>query len=282
MPGKLYLVGTPIGNLGDMSPRAAETLETVDFIAAEDTRVSVKLLNYLGLHKPLVSYYEHNARISGPKIVERLLAGENCALVTDAGMPAISDPGEDLTRLCADAGLEIVAVPGPSAVVTALALSGLPTGRFTFEGFLSVTRKNRLAHLDELKTEKRTMVFYEAPHKLRTTLDDLRDAFGGERKLALCREMTKLHEEVLRMSLSEACAYYEANEPRGEYVLVVSGASEKAEEADEDSALTRAQQLVESGLSARDAVRQAAEECHVNRSALYRAFQQAKNESEED
>ena len=281
MPAKLYLVGTPIGNLGDLSPRAAETLETVDFIAAEDTRVSVKLLNYLGLHKPLVSYYEHNARVSGPKIVERLLAGENCALVTDAGMPAISDPGEDLTRLCAEAGVEVVAVPGPSAVISALALSGLPTGRFTFEGFLSVTRKNRLAHLDELKTEKRTMVFYEAPHKLRTTLDDLRSAFGDERRMALCREMTKLHEEVLRMTVAEACAYYEANEPRGEYVLVVSGAPEAAVEADADSALRRVKQLVEGGLSARDAVRQAAEECRVNRSALYRAYQQAKDEPEE-
>lgn len=281
MSGKLYLVGTPIGNLGDLSPRCAETLETVDFIAAEDTRVSVKLLNYLELHKPLVSYYEHNARVSGPKIVERLLAGESCALVTDAGMPAISDPGEDLTRLCAEAGIEIVAVPGPSAVVTALALSGLPTGRFTFEGFLSVTRKNRLAHLAELKNEKRTMVFYEAPHKLRTTLADLRDAFGEERRVALCREMTKLHEEVLRMTLGEACAYYEENEPRGEYVLVVCGAPEADEAADEDTALLRAQQLAESGLSARDAVRQAAEECRVNRSALYRAFQQAKAESEE-
>ena len=281
MPGKLYLTGTPIGNLGDLSPRCAETLEAVDFIAAEDTRVTMKLLNYLELHKPLVSYYEHNARVSGPRIVERLLGGESCALVTDAGMPAISDPGEDLVRLCAEAGVEVVSVPGPSAVITGLALSGLPTGRFTFEGFLAVNRKTRLAHLGSLKEEKRTMVFYEAPHKLRTTLDDLLGAFGAERRVALCRELTKLHEETLRMTLRDACAYYAENEPRGEYVLVVEGAPEDTAEPDGDAALRRAQELVESGLSARDAVRQAAEECRVNRSALYRAFQQAKAEAEE-
>ena len=281
MSGKLYLTGTPIGNLGDLSPRCAETLEAVDFIAAEDTRVTMKLLNYLELHKPLVSYYEHNARVSGPRIVERLLGGESCALVTDAGMPAISDPGEDLVRLCAEAGVEVVSVPGPSAVITGLALSGLPTGRFTFEGFLAVNRKTRLAHLGSLKEEKRTMVFYEAPHKLRTTLDDLLGAFGAERRVALCRELTKLHEETLRMTLRDACAYYAENEPRGEYVLVVEGAPEDTAEPDGDAALRRAQELVESGLSARDAVRQAAEECRVNRSALYRAFQQAKAEAEE-
>ena len=281
MSGTLYVVATPIGNLQDLTPRAAATFGSVDFIAAEDTRVTLKLLNYLELHKPLVSYYEHNARVSGPKIVERLLAGESCALVTDAGMPAISDPGEDLVRLCGEAGVEVVGVPGPSAVVTALALSGLPTGRFTFEGFLSVTRKNRLEHLASLKAEKRTMVFYEAPHKLRTTLDDLLAAFGGERRIALCREMTKLHEEVLRMTLAEACAFYSENEPRGEFVLVVAGAPETEDAPDGDAALRRAQELAEGGLSARDAVRQAAEECRVNRSALYRAFQQAKNETDE-
>lgn len=281
MPGKLYLTGTPIGNLGDLSPRCAETLEAVDFIAAEDTRVTMKLLNHLELRKPLVSYYEHNAKVSGPRIVERILAGESCAIVTDAGMPAISDPGADLVRLCAEAGIEIVGVPGPSAVVTALALSGLPTGRFTFEGFLAVNRKTRLAHLASLKDEKRTMVFYEAPHKLRSTLDDLRDAFGGERRMALCREMTKLHEETLRMTVEEARAYYAENEPRGEYVLVVEGAPERVEAPDAASALRQVQKLVEGGMSARDAVRQTAEEFHVNRSALYRDYQQAKAEGEE-
>jgi len=278
MSGKLYLVGTPIGNLGDISPRCAETLASVDFVAAEDTRVSRKLLSYLDIHKPLVSCYAHNERDSAQKIVERLLTGENCALVTDAGMPAISDPGEELVRLCASAGVEVVAVPGPSAVVTALALSGLPTGRFSFEGFLSVTRKTRLSHLNELKGEKRTMVFYEAPHKLKTTLRDLCDTFGEDRRAALCREMTKLHEEVLRMTLGEAAAYYEENEPRGEFVLVVAGAPEAAAAGDMGTALRRVEALAAGGLSVRDAVRQAAEECSVSRSVLYREYQQKRDE----
>ena len=278
MSGKLYLVGTPIGNLGDISRRCAETLEAVDFIAAEDTRVSRKLLNHLDLHKSLVSYYEHNKHESGPRIVERLLAGESCALVTDAGMPAISDPGEDLVRLCAEAGVEVAAVPGPSAAVTALALSGLPAARFTFEGFLSTVRKERQAHLASLREETRTMVFYEAPHKLAQTLGDLCAAFGEERPAAICREMTKLHEEVLRMTLGEARARYAAEEPRGEFVLVVAGAPE-AEAADKGKdALARALELADAGLSARDAVRRAAEEFSVSRSALYRAFQQGKAE----
>ena len=281
MSGKLYLVGTPIGNLGDISRRCAETLAEVDFIAAEDTRVSRKLLNHLDIHKSLVSYYEHNSRVSGKRIVERLLAGESCALVTDAGMPAISDPGEDLVRLCAEAGLEVAAVPGPSAAVTALALSGLPTGRFTFEGFLSVDRKERQKHLASLREEKRTMVFYEAPHKLSQTLGDLCETFGEERNAALCREMTKLHEEVIRCTLGEARARFREHEARGEFVLVVAGAPEQAAAADEEGALARARELAASGLSARDAVRQAAEETGVSRSALYRAFQQAKGEKEE-
>ena len=278
MSGKLYLVGTPIGNLGDISRRCAETLAAVDFIAAEDTRVSRKLLNHLDIHKSLVSYYAHNRHESGNAILERLLAGESCALVTDAGMPAISDPGEDLVRLCAQAGVEVIAVPGPSAAVTALALAGLPTGRFTFEGFLSTVRKERQAHLASLREERRTMVFYEAPHKLAQTLRDLCGTFGEDRPVALCREMTKLHEEVIRCTLGEAAAKYGEEEARGEFALVVAGAPEKAEEADEDGALRRAQALAAAGLSARDAVRQAAEEFSVGRSALYRAFQQAKQE----
>lgn len=276
MSGKLYLVGTPIGNLGDISPRCAETLAEVDFIAAEDTRVSRKLLNHLDIHKSLVSYYEHNSRESGRRIVDRLLAGESCALVTDAGMPAISDPGEDLVRLCAEAGVEVVAVPGPTAALTALALSGLPTGRFTFEGFLSVTRKVRLEHLASLRGERRTMIFYEAPHKLLQTLGDLCGVFGEERQVALCREMTKLHEEVIRCTLGEARARFTESEPRGEFVLVVAGAPEEEKADDGEGALARALELASSGLSARDAVRQASEEFHVSRSALYRAFQQAK------
>ncbi len=281
MSGKLYLVGTPIGNLGDISRRCAETLAAVDFIAAEDTRVSRKLLNHLDIHKSTVSYFEHNSRESGKRIVERLLAGESCALVTDAGMPAISDPGEDLVRLCAEAGVEVAAVPGPSAVVSALALSGLPTGRFTFEGFLSVTRRERKEHLASLRGEKRTMVFYEAPHKLAQTLEDLCAAFGEDRPVALCREMTKLHEEVIRCTLGEARARFGAGEARGEFVLVVGGTPEKNDAAEDESALARAQELASSGLSARDAVRQASEEFRVSRSALYRAFQQAKEETEQ-
>jgi 16S rRNA (cytidine1402-2'-O)-methyltransferase len=276
MSGKLYLVGTPIGNLGDISPRCAETLAEVDFIAAEDTRVSRKLLNHLDIHKSLVSYYEHNSRESGRRIVDRLLAGESCALVTDAGMPAISDPGEDLVRLCAEAGVEVLAVPGPTAALTALALSGLPTGRFTFEGFLSVTRKVRLEHLASLRGERRTMIFYEAPHKLLQTLGDLCGVFGEERQVALCREMTKLHEEVIRCTLGEARARFTESEPRGEFVLVVAGAPEEEKADDGEGALARALELAASGLSARDAVRQASEEYAVSRSALYRAFQQAR------
>lgn len=276
MSGKLYLVGTPIGNLGDISPRCAETLAEVDFIAAEDTRVSRKLLNHLDIHKSLVSYYEHNSRESGRRIVDRLLAGESCALVTDAGMPAISDPGEDLVRLCAEAGVEVVAVPGPTAALTALALSGLPTGRFTFEGFLSVTRKVRMEHLASLRGERRTMIFYEAPHKLLQTLGDLCGVFGEERQVALCREMTKLHEEVIRCTLGEARARFTESEPRGEFVLVVAGAPEEEKADDGEGALARALELASSGLSARDAVRQASEEFRVSRSALYRAFQQAR------
>ncbi len=281
MSGKLYLVGTPIGNLGDISPRCAETLAAVDFIAAEDTRVSRKLLNHLNIHKSMVSYYEHNSRESGKRILERLLAGESCALVTDAGMPAISDPGEDLVRLCAEAGVEVVGVPGPSAVVTALALSGLPTGRFTFEGFLPAARKERRERLASLREEKRTMVFYEAPHKLAQTLGDLCAAFGEDRPAALCREMTKLHEEVIRCTLGEAGARCAESEPRGEFVLVVGGAPAAEEEKNEAGALDRALELAASGLSARDAVRQAAEEFSVGRSALYRAFQQARQSADE-
>ena len=276
MSGKLYLVGTPIGNLGDISPRCAETLAEVDFIAAEDTRVSRKLLSHLDIHKSLVSYYEHNSRESGRRIVDRLLAGESCALVTDAGMSAISDPGEDLVRLCAEAGVEVLAVPGPTAALTALALSGLPTGRFTFEGFLSVTRKVRMEHLASLRGERRTMIFYEAPHKLLQTLGDLCGVFGEERQVALCREMTKLHEEVIRCTLGEARARFTESEPRGEFVLVVAGAPEEEKADDGEGALARALELAASGLSARDAVRQASEEYAVSRSALYRAFQQAR------
>lgn len=268
----LYLVPTPIGNLSDISDRCRETLQSVDFIAAEDTRVTLRLLNHMGIKKPLVSYYEHNKEVSGPKIVERLLAGESCALVTDAGSPAISDPGEDLVRLCAEAGVTVTAIPGPCAAITALSISALPTGRFTFEGFLSTAKKSRFAHLDSLRAEQRTMIFYEAPHKLTGTLADLRQVFGGTRRICLCRELTKLHEEALRMTLDEAVAYYESQAPRGEYVLIVEGAREAAEPAvTQDDAVARVQALITQGYSKKDAVRQVAAETGFPKNALYDA-----------
>ena len=225
MAGMLYLVPTPIGNLGDISERCRRTLEEADFIAAEDTRVSLKLLNYLGIKKSLVSYYEHNKAFKGNVILDRILAGETCALVSDAGSPAISDPGEDLVRLCAEHGITVTAIPGPCAVITALSISGLPTGRFCFEGFLSTAKKSRKEHLQSLIGETRTMIFYEAPHKLVSTLEDLAEAFGEDRKISLCRELTKLHEEVVRTTLGEAIAKYTENGPKGEFVLVVDGAA---------------------------------------------------------
>lgn len=273
MSGTLYLVPTPIGNLSDISDRCRETLANADFIAAEDTRVSLRLLNHLDIKKPLVSYYEHNKQTSGPRIVERLLGGESCAIVTDAGSPAISDPGEDLVRLCAEAGVTVTAIPGPCAAVTALSISGLPTGRFTFEGFLSTNKKSRFAHLDSLRTEQRTMIFYEAPHKLTATLTDLAQVFGETRRISLCRELTKLHEEVLRMTLGEAVQYYRTTEPRGEYVLVVEGAQETPQAAaTQDDAVARAQALIAQGYSKKDAVRQAAAETGFPRNALYDAI----------
>ena len=225
-PSTLYLVATPIGNLADLSERAIKVLSEVDFIAAEDTRNTGHLLSYLHIQKPLVSYHEHNKRERGENICDRLQAGESCALVTDAGTPAISDPGEDLVALCARRGITVTSIPGCCAGITALTLSGLPTGRFTFEGFLSVNRSDRKKHLDSLKNEPRTMIFHEAPHKLKATLADLRETFGDGRRISLCRELTKLNEEVLRLTLAEAAAYYEENAPRGEYVLVVEGAGE--------------------------------------------------------
>lgn len=272
MSGTLTLVPTPIGNLSDISPRCRQALAEADFIAAEDTRVTLRLLNHLELKKPLVSYYEHNKEFSGKKILERILAGENCAQVSDAGSPAISDPGEDLVRLCAEHGVTVTAIPGPCAAITALSISGLPTGRFTFEGFLSTTKKNRAAHLQSLLRETRTMIFYEAPHKLIATLQDLAAAFGGTRKISLCRELTKLHEQVLRMTLSEAIAYYAEQPPRGEYVLILQGAEEARDEGVTlEEALTRVRALTEQGFSRKDAVRQTASETGFPKNALYDA-----------
>ncbi|MEG1633664.1 MAG: 16S rRNA (cytidine(1402)-2'-O)-methyltransferase [Oscillospiraceae bacterium] len=269
MSGKLYLVGTPIGNLGDMSPRAVETLMSADFIAAEDTRVTVKLLNRFDIKKPMVSYYEHNKHASGDRILERILAGETCALVSDAGMPAVSDPGEDMVAICVEHGIEVLTVPGPCAAVAALALSGLPVGRFTFEGFLSTARKSRSFHLESLKNEPRAMIFYEAPHKLLKTLADLLAALG-DRDIAVCRELTKLYEQTLRMKLSEALAYFTENQPRGEFVLVVSGAPEQTEpETTEEDALLRVEKYRDEGRSLKEAARLAAADTGFSKNELY-------------
>ena len=269
----LYLVATPIGNLGDLSPRAAQVLGEADFIAAEDTRVSQKLLVHLGMRKPMVSYYEHNRRQRGEEILARIEAGETCALVTDAGTPAVSDPGEDLVALCAAHGVPCIPVPGACAAVCALAASGLPSGRWCFEGFLSVNKKARRAHLDALADETRTMIFYEAPHKLRATLRDLAQAFGETRRVSLSRELTKLHEETWRTTLGEAARHYEETAPRGEFVLIVEGS--QPEEAPDDldarmeAALAEVRARTEAGETLKDAVKAVSASRGVKKNALY-------------
>ena len=276
MAGMLYLVPTPIGNLGDVSDRAREILESADFIAAEDTRVTLKLLNHLGIKKSLVSYYEHNKAFKGDKIVDRILAGETCAQVSDAGSPAISDPGEDLVKQCVAAGIVVSAIPGPCAAITALSISGQSTGRFCFEGFLSTAKKSRREHLEAIKNEHRTMIFYEAPHKLANTLDDLLLTFGPDRPISLCRELTKLHEEVIRTTLQGAVDYYKENAPKGEFVLIVAGAPEEVPEtASTEDALQRVSQLVESGITRKDAIKQAAKELGLSKNAVYDAVLKA-------
>ncbi|MCL2391448.1 MAG: 16S rRNA (cytidine(1402)-2'-O)-methyltransferase [Oscillospiraceae bacterium] len=271
--GTLYIVATPIGNLGDLSPRAAKTLNDVDFIAAEDTRVTLKLLAHLDIKKQMVSYYTHNHRDSGEKILKRILSGENCALVTDAGTPAISDPGEELVRLCVGADIRMITIPGPCAAIAALAMSGLISGRFTFEGFLSTSRKSRFEHLSELKTEKRTMIFYEAPHKLLRTLADMLDVWG-ERQIAICRELTKIYEEVLRLTLSEAILHFNEHNPRGEFVLIIEGAAkDSAEEITVDDALSIAFQYIDTGLSVKDAAKNASEETGISKNIIYNLVQ---------
>lgn len=268
--GKLYLVGTPIGNLGDMTYRAVETLKQADFICAEDTRVTAKLLNYFDIKKPLVSYHEHNAKAAGRQVVDRILSGESCAIVTDAGMPCISDPGEDLVKLCYQNGIEVNVVPGPSAVVSALAASGLDTSRFTFEGFLSVTKKQRFSHLAQVKDCTSTMIFYEAPHKLIYTLKDMLEYFG-DRKISLCRELTKIHEEVFRTTLSEAVDYYTEHSPKGEFVLVIEGA--KAEDLLEaetiEQAFLQVKDLVSKGMRGADACKEIAKSTGFSKGELY-------------
>ena len=272
MPGMLYLVPTPIGNLGDISTRCRETLAQADFIAAEDTRVSLKLLNHLGIKKSLVSYYEHNKAQKGNVILDRILAGETCALVSDAGSPAISDPGEELVKQCAEAGITVCAIPGPCAVITALSISGQSTGRFCFEGFLSTAKKSRRDHLESLINEQRTMIFYEAPHKLLNTLESMAEVFGANRSISLCRELTKLHEEVIRTTLGGAIALYTNQPPKGEFVLVVAGCTppEKAAATPEDAA-QRVRDLMDSGMSRKDAVKQAAKALNLPKNIVYDA-----------
>ena len=272
MAGMLYLVPTPIGNLGDISIRCKKALEEADFIAAEDTRVTLKLLNHLGIRKSLVSYFEHNKSQKGEAIVARILAGETCALVSDAGSPAISDPGEELVKQCAEAGITVCAIPGPCAVITALSISGQATGRFCFEGFLSTAKKSRKEHLDSLVNEQRTMIFYEAPHKLLSTLESMAEAFGSDRPISLCRELTKLHEEVVRTTLGGAIALYTEQAPKGEFVLVVAGAKPVEKEAfTAEDAAQRVSQLMEEGMSRKDAVKQTAKELDLPKNVVYDA-----------
>ncbi len=271
MPGTLYLVPTPIGNLSDISDRCRAVLADADFIAAEDTRVSLRLLNALDLKKELVSYHEHNKARSGPAIVKRLESGETCALVTDAGTPAISDPGEDLVRLCIDAGITVCAIPGPCALVTALCASGLPTGRFCFEGFLPMQKKERAVRLAELKSETRTMIFYEAPHRLAQTLEALAAAFGGGRRISLCRELTKLYEEYTRTTLAGALELLQTAPPRGEYVLVVEGAQPVQNAPDLSAAVAQMQALMRDGLSRKAAAKHVAEQSGIKKNELYEA-----------
>lgn len=274
--GKLYLCATPIGNLGDVSARCLEVLRSVDLIAAEDTRRTLQLLNHFGITKALTSYHEHNKRTKGEYIIKLLNEGKNVAQVSDAGTPAISDPGEDLVRLCIENGIEVTSVPGPVAGITALILSGLPAGRYAFEGFLSVNKRHRRAHLDSLKNDRHTLIFYEAPHKLRTTLEDMRSVFGGSRRIAMARELTKLHEEIIRTTLDGAVSYYEEKTPRGEYVLVIEGAAED-EEAEENtdillSVREHVDKLIESGLTQKDAIKAAAAERGVSKRDVYNEY----------
>lgn len=275
----LYLVATPIGNLSDISERAVKTLSEVDFIAAEDTRNTAKLLMNLGISKTLISYHDHNRREAGERIAERLASGESCALVTDAGVPAISDPGEDLVALCAERGIPVTSVPGACAFITALTLSGLPTRRFVFEGFLPVKSKERRERLDALSREERTFVLHEAPHKLRTTLADLADTLGGDRRISVCRELTKLNEEVIRVTLAEAVEYYAEREPRGEYVLVVEGGV--SAQTPSDAPVMSPEEAVayyeKQGMNKNQAVKEAAKLLGISRNEVYRATIDDKN-----
>lgn len=268
--GRLYLVATPIGNLSDISERALKTLSEVDFIAAEDTRNSLRLLTHFEISKPMVSYHEHNRKERGGEIAARLEAGESCALITDAGTPAISDPGEDIVALCAERGIPVTSVPGACAMITALTLSGLPTARFVFEGFLPVQKKERRERLSELSYERRTFILHEAPHKLRSTLFDLSEALGGDRRISLCRELTKLNEEVFRTTLAEAIEYYTEKEPRGEYVLVIEGGQKERMNEEIMTPEEAVAYYLEEGMSRNDALKAAAKRLGMSKNELYR------------
>ena len=266
----LYLVATPIGNLADITERALKVLSEVDFVAAEDTRNSGLLLSRLGLKKPMVSYHDHNRAERGPEIIERLKNGESCALISDAGMPAISDPGEDLVALCAIEGIKVSIIPGACAAVSALALSGLSTRRFSFEGFLPAAGKGRKKRLTDIAKEERTLIVYEAPHRLKKTLAELAEYFGGNRRIALCRELTKLNEEILRFTIAGAIEYYEkSTEPRGEYVLVIEGAPEASEEEEALNIADRAAVLMAGGMSQKDAIKTIVKETGLPKNKVY-------------
>lgn len=271
MSGTLYVVGTPIGNLEDMSVRALKTLEQVDFIAAEDTRVTLKLLNHFEIKKPMISYHEHNAREKGSEILSRLQSGENCAIVTDAGMPCISDPGEDLVRLCAENGIDTKVIPGPSAAISALALSGLSTSKFVFEGFLNPQKNARRDRLEQLKLETRTIIFYEAPHKLCDTLKAMYEVLG-DRKITLARELTKIYEEVVRTTLSEAIERYEQKPPKGEFVLVVEGIQQEEQSISFEQALELVRALVDKGEALSKAAKDVARQTGLKKGELYSKF----------
>lgn len=271
--GTLYIVATPIGNLSDLSERAVHVLSEVDFIAAEDTRNSMRLLSHLNIHKNMVSYFEHNKRTQGAVIADRISAGESCALITDAGTPAISDPGEDLVRLCAERNIPVTSIPGSCAAIVALTLSALPTSKFCFEGFLSADKSERRKRLEELAGERRTVVYHEAPHKLKATLSDMEKIFGGDRKISLCRELTKLNEEVMRTTLSQAVSYYNENAPRGEYVLVVEGASEIHEADLFWSSMTVKEHVdhyINCGMEKMDAIKATARDRNVAKNIIYK------------
>lgn len=271
MTGKLYVVGTPIGNLGDFSPRAVNTLSEVDFIAAEDTRVTLKLLNHFEIKKPMVSYYEHNKASKSEHIIARIMEGQNCALVTDAGMPAISDPGIDLVALCHKYNIEVVSVPGPSAIITAAAISGMDVSRFTFEGFLSMNKPKRREHLEDIVNEKRTMIFYEAPHKLPATLKDFLE-YLGDRKIALIKELTKIHENVELTTLAEAYEKYSLEKPKGEFVLIIEGKKKEDVIFDETDGIALAKRFLSEGMSLSEAAKRAAKETGIKKGDIYKAL----------